>query len=127
MLQRIGRIKRMKSRSKNRVTGNVIPPVVEGHPPRIRIGIIPKRDQALIIRPKPKPRAVPRPNRTIRGFHLGMMENRLPEKQVAVRRPDKVMQRVVGIFRPKSRQHLATVIRFSVPIGILEKTEVRLL
>ena len=56
-----------------------------------------------------------------------MMENRLPEKQVAVRRPDKVMQRVVGIFRPKSRQHLATVIRFSVPIGILEKTEVRLL
>ena len=56
-----------------------------------------------------------------------MVKDGFAENQIAIRAPHKIMQCVVRILAAKAGEHLLTIIRLAIAIGVLNETHVRLL
>ena len=104
MLRGIRRIRGMEGAGKNGMTRHMLPPIIKGNTPRIRIGVIAKTDQLVPIRTKLKPSAVVGAHWPVGSFDLTVMKNRLAKQQVAIWRPNKVMQSMMRIFSTKARE-----------------------
>ena len=117
----------MKRLCKDRVTGNVVPPVVESHTPRVRVSIAPKSDKLLCPRRVAEPGRVLGTDRSVGSFDLGVVKDRLAEDEITIRRPDEVVERVVAVLCAEAGEHARLFVSPVVTISVLEKNQVRLI
>ena len=127
MLFRVRWIECMMSGSEDRVARHMLPPVVKGHAPWIRAGVSTERGKTMQFRFPGEPAAVLLSNRAIRRFDLRVMKDRFTEDEVAVGSPCEVMQGMMGVLATEPGQDGLAMVRLAIPVGILEKSHVRLL
>ena len=72
----------------------------------------------MIARVKTKPAGVLRADGTVSGLDLGVVENGFAKQEIAIGRPHKIVQRVVGIFRAESGEDALAEVCLAVAIGI---------
>ncbi len=108
------------------MAGDVLSPLVESDAPGIGARVAAERSQSFGFGIVAKPAAVLLAHQAISRFDLGVMKNRLAKQQVAIRRHGKIVQRVMRIFAAETGQNLATLVGFSITVGILEEEQVGL-
>ena len=123
MLIWIGGIQRMKGGRVDRVTGNMLPPIIKRHAPRVGAVISPKTGQPLRVGMKTKPSTVSLTNGAVSGFDLRVMENRFAKNHVSAGRPNEIVQRVVRVFRAKPTEDFSTHVGFAVAICVFQKRQ----
>ena len=72
-----------------------------------------------------KPATIGLTNRTVRRFHLGVMEDAFAENQIAIGCPGKVVQRVMRVFGTEAGHNDPSHVRLAVAIGVLDEGQVR--
>src|SRR5262245_41147050 len=107
------------------VAGHVMAPVIERYAPGVGAGIGAKAGEATGSRLKAEPAAVLLADRAIRRFDLRVMKDRLTKQEVAVGRPDEVVQGVVRVFGAASAEQYLANVGLVVAVGVLEKRQVR--
>ena len=127
VLGRVGSIGGVEGAGKDGMAGHVLPPVVEGHAPRVGVGIAAECCEPLRTGMETEPRAVLGADRTVGGFDLGIVENGLAEKEIAIGCPHEIVQGVVRILTPEASQDDLAMIGLVVPVGVREEDEVRFL
>ena len=123
----VGSIGGVERAGKDGMAGHVLSPVVEGHTPWVGVGVAAECSEPLRTGTEAEPRAVLGTDRTVGGFDLGVVENGLAEKEIAIGRPHEIVQGVVRILTPEAGQDDLAVIGLVVPVGVREKDEVRFL
>ena len=108
----------------DRITGNVLAPVVEGYAPRVGACMGSERGQAVKFRFPGKPSAVLLADGAVRSLHLSMVKDRFPKDEVAIGRPGEIVEGMVRVLATEPGQDGFLVIGFTVPVGILEKGHV---
>ena len=71
-----------------------------------------------------EPRGVFCPHRAVGRLDLAVVEDRFAEHDVAVGRPDEVVQRVVGVFAAEAGQQLAAKVGLAIAVGVTQDAEV---
>ena len=92
VLSRIRWVERVKSSGKDRVTGDMLPPIVKRHSPRVCARIGTETGQPVAVGIKAEPATILLTNRTIRCLDLTVMKDRLTKNQITVRSPYKVVK-----------------------------------
>src|SRR3990167_3564706 len=111
----------MEGSGVNGMARHMLSPVVEGHTPGVRAVVGSKAGEALRARLEAEPAAVLLTHGAVRRFDLRMMKNRFAEDQIAIRRPGKIVQRVMRILGPEPRQHATSQIRLPVAVGVFQE------
>ena len=114
----------MVSGGEDRITGNVLAPVVEGYAPRVGACMGSERGQAVKFRFPGKPSAVLLADGAVRSLHLSMVKDRFPKDEVAIGRPGEIVEGMVRVLATEPGQDGFLVIGFTVPVGVLEKGHV---
>ena len=124
MSSRVCRVHGVEGGGKDRMTCQVLSPVIKGDAPRVGAVVHAEGGQPVRAGAVTEPAAIGQPDRTISGLHLAVMEDRLAGHQVPVRSPDNVVQGMMRILRAKSGQHVPPQIGLAIPVGVLEKCQV---
>ena len=116
----------MKSLRVDGVTGDVLAPVIKRNAPGIGTMVGTKTGQAMQARLEAEPAAILLPHGAVGCLNLAVVKDGFAENQIAIRAPHKIMQCVVRILAAKASEHLLTIIRLAIAIGVLNETHVRL-
>ena len=119
MLLGVNRVKRVKGLGIDGVTGNMLAPVIKSDTPGIGAVVGAKGGEPVVTGLKAEPAAVLLANRAVGGLNLGMVEDGLAEDDVAIGRPDKVMQGVMGVLTAEAGEDFAAVVGLAISIGCL--------
>ena len=93
----------MKRARENRMARDVMAPVVERHAPGIRVGITAEAGEPLRVRARTETSDELRARTGPYGVSTCvLMEDRFAEQQVAVRRADEIVQRVMRVLGAES-------------------------